>query len=55
MADLVIVIMIAGAVAAIIRKQIRDRKEGKTGCGCGCSGCAGCGHCGPEIPKEDRG
>ncbi len=26
-------------VALIIAKMVRDNKNGKTSCGCGCSGC----------------
>lgn len=50
MADLVILVGVAGAVAAIVWKKVKDMKAGKSGCGCGC-GCLGCpgrgkkGHC----------
>lgn len=27
-------------VALIIYKQVKNKKEGKTSCSCGCSGCA---------------
>ncbi len=27
-------------VSLIIRKMIKDKKSGKSGCGCGCQGCA---------------
>ncbi len=27
------------------RSLIRDRKQGKSPCGCSCSGCGGCGRC----------
>ncbi|MBS6956460.1 MAG: FeoB-associated Cys-rich membrane protein [Enterocloster asparagiformis] len=38
---IIIALILAGMVYAVIRKMIRDKKEGK---GCGCSGgCAGCG------------
>jgi hypothetical protein len=34
-------------VALIIRKMIRDKKNGKSFCGCDCSSCGGsCGSCG---------
>ncbi|MCI8660917.1 MAG: FeoB-associated Cys-rich membrane protein [Lachnospiraceae bacterium] len=48
MADLVILVGVAGAVAVILWKKARDVKAGKSGCSCGCSGCPGRGkdgHC----------
>lgn len=45
MIDWMIGIVIAGAVAAVIIKKIKDKKAGKSGCGCGCSGCALKGKC----------
>ncbi len=27
-------------VAAIVAKMLKDKKAGKSSCGCGCSGCA---------------
>ncbi len=48
MADLVILVGVAGAVAAIVWKKVKDMKAGKSGCGCGCLGCPGRGkkgHC----------
>lgn len=35
-----VAIIIALIVSFIIRKLIRDRKNGKSGCGCGCENCA---------------
>lgn len=38
----IILAVLAGSVCLVVRKMIRDKKEGK-GC-CGCSGCGGsCG------------
>lgn len=48
----IIAAMIAAAVCAIIVKGIRNRKEGKTGCSCGCDGCAGASTCHPT--KDGR-
>lgn len=41
MTDLVIILAVGGAVAAIVYKKIKDAKAGKSGCGCGCPGCSG--------------
>lgn len=46
MVDLIIVTVIAGAVAGIVWKKIKDNKEGKGGCSCGnCGGCSSKGMC----------
>ena len=42
MIDVMILLGITGAVAAVVGKKVRNIREGKSGCGCGCSGCAGC-------------
>lgn len=34
--------VLAGIVCLIIRSIIRDRKQGKSGCGGDCSRCKGC-------------
>lgn len=43
--DAIIVTVIVGAVAAIIIKKIKDKKAGKSGCGCDCTGCSESKHC----------
>lgn len=46
MVDFIIVTVIAGAVAGIVWKKIKDNKEGKGGCSCGnCGGCSSKGMC----------
>lgn len=35
-------------VAGIVYKMVRDKKRGKSGCGCGCQGCASEGMCHDE-------
>ena len=45
------------AVAALaVRSLIRNKKRGKTPCGCGCAGCAGCGArpAGTPAQGEDK-
>lgn len=37
--------VLAAIVAAVIVKMIKDKKEGKSSCGCGCEGCALSGKC----------
>ncbi len=31
---------IAAVVGLVVFKMVKDKKSGKSGCGCGCSGCA---------------
>lgn len=45
MSTVIIGVLLAGAVALIVRKMIQDKKAGKSGCGCGCEGCPSAGAC----------
>ena len=36
---------LVAALGAIAVKMIKDRKQGRSSCGCGCSGCAMQGKC----------
>ena len=38
-ATIIISVVLVAIVAAIIIKMVRDRKAGKSSCGCGCSDC----------------
>lgn len=40
---LVVGAVVLAAVFAIIFKMIKDKKEGRSSCSCGCGGCSGCG------------
>ena len=44
-----VALILAAAVALIIRKMVRDKKSGKScsSCGCSCEGCHGC-----EFPRD---
>ncbi len=42
---LVILLVLAAVVTLIVRKMLRDRKQGRTSCGCGCEHCAMSGRC----------
>lgn len=50
---LVGVIAVAVVVATIVWHILR-KKQGKTGCGCDCSGCAGCSSCVSRKTKETK-
>lgn len=50
--DILLILLIAGCVFLVIRKLVKDKKEGKSCCGCG-SSCSGSCHCGvKEIKKK---
>lgn len=40
-ANIIIIAVLALAVALVIRKLVRDKRAGKSSCGCGCSNCSG--------------
>ena len=44
-ATIVICIVLLVIVAAIIAKLVKDRKKGKSSCGCNCAHCAMVGSC----------
>lgn len=38
--------------ALAVRSLIRGKKQGKSPCGCSCSGCAGCNSCQSASPTQ---
>ncbi len=48
LASIIVGAVVFTIVAAVVIKMIRDRKNKKNSCGCGCSGCAGAGKCGHD-------
>lgn len=45
LATIIICAVLAGVVAAIITKLVKDKKKGKSACGCNCGSCAMSGSC----------
>lgn len=45
---IIICTVLVAAVAAIIISMVRNKKKGKTSCGCGCSKCPMSGSCHSE-------
>ena len=41
--NIVLILVIAAAVALILRGMLRDRKSGKSSCGGSCASCGACG------------
>ncbi|MBP0977765.1 MAG: FeoB-associated Cys-rich membrane protein [Oscillospiraceae bacterium] len=38
--DIVIILLVALAVGAAVRKMILNKRSGKSNCGCGCAECS---------------
>ncbi len=52
--DYIIIVAAVAVVIGVIIKSIRDKKNGKTGCGCGCDSCPSRGACGGSLPHEEE-
>lgn len=52
--DILLLAVIAAGVVLVVRKMIRDKKEGKSCCGCSCGGSCGSSHCGCGEQEEKR-
>ncbi len=51
LASIIVLLIIAVIVAAIVIKMIKDKKQGKPSCNCGCSGCPNSGICHSDQNK----
>ena len=45
MATIILCAVLLAALAAVIVGMVRDKKKGKSSCGCGCANCAMSGAC----------
>lgn len=52
LSTIIITASLAGVVALIIIKMVRDKKKGKSGCGSCCSGCPSSSFCHSESSKK---
>ena len=41
----VVVLIVLGAVGGVIAAMVRDKKKGRSSCGCGCANCPMSGSC----------
>lgn len=46
---LLVSLLLLLAVGAILYRLIRNKKKGKSVCGCGCAGCSMSGSCHPQA------
>lgn len=51
---IIICAILIAIIALLIYSMIRDKKKGKSFCGCGCSSCALSGSCHNTAPKEKK-
>lgn len=42
---IIVALILAAVVFAILRKLVKDKKQGKSSCGCNCASCAMGGQC----------
>ena len=45
MGTLIVALVLAALVASILVRLVKNKKSGKSSCGCGCSSCAMDGSC----------
>ncbi|MDE6502399.1 MAG: FeoB-associated Cys-rich membrane protein [Ruminococcus sp.] len=45
MGTIVTALILIAVIALIIFRMIKDKKDGKSSCGCGCEHCANSAHC----------
>lgn len=45
MGTIIVGAAVAAIIAAVVIKLVKDRKKGKSSCGCGCANCAMAGKC----------
>lgn len=53
-ATLAVGLIVALIVAAIVLKLVRDRKKGKSSCGCNCAHCAMAGCCHKATDADEK-
>ena len=53
MGTVLVLAVLLVVVGLIVRGMVRDRKQGKSSCGCGCAGCAMHGSC-PAQKREEK-
>ncbi|MCD8390874.1 MAG: FeoB-associated Cys-rich membrane protein [Firmicutes bacterium] len=51
---ILVVFALAAVVTLIIRAMIRDKKRGKSSCGCGCANCQSAGMCHGAADEKNK-
>ena len=50
---IIIAVILAAVIALVIVFMVKDKKKGKTSCGCGCANCAMAGTCHSKTGKAN--
>ncbi len=54
LSTLIIAAVLIAVIICVIVRMLRDQKQGKSSCGCGCSGCAMNGACHGAAAKDKK-
>ncbi|CDD54430.1 MULTISPECIES: FeoB-associated Cys-rich membrane protein [Ruminococcus] len=49
---ILVLLIVCALVALVVRKMLRDRRKGKSSCGCNCGCCPNSGMCHSKPPKK---
>ncbi len=49
---IIVALIVAGLLAAIIIKAVKDKRSGKSSCSCGCKDCANAEFCHGRKPQN---
>lgn len=52
LSTIIVSIILLGIIVGIVVHMIKQKKQGKSSCGCNCSGCAMSGSCHPSKEKK---
>ena len=50
--SIIVGLILLAIVAAVIRTMIKDKRSGRSSCGCGCANCAMSGSCHKSSVKD---
>jgi len=51
---IIVLLAVIAVIALIVYNMYKDKKAGKTACGCKCSGCANAGICHASREESDK-
>lgn len=54
MGDFIVIAILAVIVGLVIRKMIKDKRAGKSSCGCDCGCCSMAGSCHTKLPTAEE-
>lgn len=51
--EIVVCLVLLLIVTAVILRMVKDRRAGKSSCGCGCGSCPNAGACHPKTTRKE--